>query len=318
MKHRRLPIVGLNRYALAGLVLHSLMFGQLRAAPTESNPKKDQPLHNDAKAAITITGVVKGDDEGVLPGVNVVEKGTMNGISTDKDGKYKITVAGPNSVIIFSYIGYVSQEIPVGKLRSIDVKLVAEAKALQEVVVVGYGVQRKESVVGAITQVDNKALMRSGTSNITNAIAGKLSGVLTMQQSGEPGSDHSEIIIRGLSSWNGSQPLVMVDGVERDFRDMDPNEIATISVLKDASATAVFGAKGANGVIIVTTKRGTIGKPKLDFTSSVGLSKATRIPEHVSSYTTMSMYNTALMNGGQFTELIPQSPCANTRTHRHH
>ncbi|WP_266362963.1 SusC/RagA family TonB-linked outer membrane protein [Tellurirhabdus rosea] len=256
--------------------------------------------------AVTITGVVKGDDGGVLPGVNVVEKGTMNGFSTDKDGKYKITVANENSILVFSYIGYTSQEVPVNKQRTIDVKLIAENKSLQEVVVVGYGTQRKESVVGAITQVDNKALMRSGTTNITNAIAGKLSGVLTMQQSGEPGSDHSEIIIRGLSSWNGSQPLVMVDGVERDFRDMDPNEIATISVLKDASATAVFGAKGANGVIIVTTKRGVIGKPKLDFTGSYGVSKATRIPDHISSHTTMSMYNMALMNGQQFQDLIPQ------------
>lgn len=308
MKLKRLPIVAVCRYALTGLVVHSLLSGHLRAAPPGPKPLKEQTPGQDANAvAITITGVVKGDDEGVLPGVNVVEKGTMNGISTDKDGKFKITVAGPNSVLIFSYIGYVSQEIPVGNQRAVNVKLIAETKALQEVVVVGYGVQRKESVVGAITQVDNKALMRSGTSNVTNAIAGKLSGVLTMQQSGEPGSDHSEIIIRGLSSWNGSQPLVMVDGVERDFRDMDPNEIATISVLKDASATAVFGAKGANGVIIVTTKRGTVGKPKLDFTSSVGLSKATRIPDHISSYTTMSMYNIALMNGGQFPDLIPQS-----------
>ncbi len=135
---------------------------------------------------------------------------------------------------------------------------------------VGYGVQKKESVVGAITQVDNVALMRSGSSNVTSAIAGKLSGVLTIQQSGEPGNNDSQIIIRGLSSWNGSEPLVLVDGVERDFSDLDPNEINTLSVLKDASATAVFGAKGANGVIIVTTKRGALGKPKLDVTASYG------------------------------------------------
>lgn len=263
--------------------------------------------NDDKMVAITITGVVKGDDGEVLPGVNVVEKGTMNGISTDRDGKYKITVSGANSVLIFSYIGYVSQESPVGAKRNIDIKLIAENKSLQEVVVVGYGTQRKESVVGAIAQVDNKALMRSGTSNVTNALAGKLSGVLTMQQSGEPGSDHSEIVIRGLSSWNGSQPLIMVDGVERDFRDMDPNEIATISVLKDASATAVFGAKGANGVVIVTTKRGAVGKPKLDFTGSYGVSRATRIPDHISSYTTMSMYNVAMKNGQSFQDLIPQS-----------
>jgi TonB-linked SusC/RagA family outer membrane protein len=267
-----------------------------------------QVMDNSLSAlAVTVTGVVKDENGAGLPGVNVVEKGTLNGLSTDTDGKYKITVTNNASVLVFSYIGYVSQEIQVAGRKSLDVKLVPESKALEEVMVVGYGTQRKESVVGAIAQVDNKALMRSGTSNVTNALAGKLSGVLTMQQSGEPGSDHSEIIIRGLSSWNGSQPLVMVDGVERDFRDMDPNEIATISVLKDASATAVFGAKGANGVIIVTTKRGTIGKPKLDFTASYGLSKATRIPDHISSYKTMTMYNMALMNGQQFTDLIPQN-----------
>ncbi|WP_426293589.1 SusC/RagA family TonB-linked outer membrane protein [Dyadobacter endophyticus] len=259
-----------------------------------------------ASLTVTVTGVIKDENGNGLPGVNVVEKGTLNGLSTDTDGKYKITVTNNASILVFSYIGYISQEIQVAGRRSLDVKLIPENKALEEVVVVGYGTQRKESVVGAISQVDNKALMRSGTSNVTNALAGKLSGVLTMQQSGEPGSDHSEIVIRGLSSWNGSQPLVMVDGVERDFRDMDPNEIATISVLKDASATAVFGAKGANGVIIVTTKRGTIGKPKLDFTASYGLAKATRIPAHISSYQTMSMYNQALMNGQQFTDLIPQ------------
>jgi len=257
--------------------------------------------------AVTVSGVVKGDNNEILPGVNVIEKGTVNGISTDTDGKYKITVASNNSILVYSYIGFITQEIPVSGKKSIDVKLLSENKSLTEVVVVGYGTQRKESVVGAITQVDNKALMRSGTSNITNAIAGKLSGVLTMQKTGEPGADHSDIIIRGLSSWNGSQPLIMVDGVERDFKDMDPNEIATISVLKDASATAVFGAKGANGVIIVTTKRGVIGKPKLDFTASYGLSKATRIPDHISSYRTMSMYNMALMNGQQFSDLIPQN-----------
>ena len=224
-----------------------------------------------ASLAVNVTGVVR-DENGIgLPGVNVVEKGTLNGLSTDTEGNYKITVTNNASILVFSYIGYLSQEVQVAGRRTLDVKLVPENKALEEVVVVGYGTQRKESVVGAITQVDNKALMRSGTSNVTNALAGKLSGVLTMQKSGEPGGDHSDIVIRGLSSWNGSEPLVMVDGVERDFRDMDPNEIATISVLKDASATAVFGAKGANGVIIVTTKPGTVGKPKLDFTGSYGI-----------------------------------------------
>jgi TonB-dependent SusC/RagA subfamily outer membrane receptor len=181
-----------------------------------------------------------------------------------------------------------SQEVKVGAQSVYNITLADETVGVEEVVVVGYGVQKKETVVGAISQVDGVALMRSGTSNVTSAIAGKLSGVLTMQSQGQPGSNDSEIIIRGLSSWNGSAPLVLVDGVERDFTELDPNEIQTISVLKDASATAVFGAKGANGVIIVTTKRGKLGKAKLDMSASFGLQKATRIPDHIDSYTTMN------------------------------
>ena len=306
---KKLPyyLLALPKQLLLGTVVQLCFVGLLSAADSGDSRKIKVGTEERPTAVVTITGTVKGDDGTVIPGVNVVEKGTMNGVSTDAQGQYKLAVASEKSVLVFSYIGYKSKEELVGTQKTINVSLVAENQTLEEVVVVGYGTQRKESVVGAITQVDNKQLMRSGTSNITNAIAGKLSGVLTMQDSGEPGNDHSEIIIRGLSSWNGSQPLIMVDGVERDFKDMDPNEIATISVLKDASATAVFGAKGANGVVLVTTKRGTLGKPKLDFTASYGMSRATRIPDHISSFQTMSMYNQALMNGQQFSELIPQS-----------
>lgn len=258
------------------------------------------------KKGFVVSGVVS-DDLGPVAGVNIVVKGTLNGITTDADGKFILTVADPKSVLVVSYIGYASKEVPIDGKRQLIIRLQENTQNLEEVVVVGYGVQKKESVVGAITQVDNTKLMRAGTSNITNAIAGKLSGVLTMQQTGQPGSNDSEIIIRGLSSWNGSEPLVLVDGVERDFKDLDPNEINTISVLKDASATAVFGAKGANGVIIVTTKRGQEGKPKLDFSASYGMQHATRIPDHIDSYTTMSMYNVGLMNNGKFQDLMPES-----------
>ena len=148
-------------------------------------------------------------------------------------------------------------------------------------------------------------MMRSGSSNVTNAIAGKLSGVLTIQQTGEPGASSSEIIVRGLSSWNSSKPLVLVDGIERDFADIDPNEINSISVLKDASATAVFGAKGANGVVIVSTRRGSLGKPKLDITASTGMSRATKLPDHISSYTTQSLMNIGKMNEKLFKMVTP-------------
>lgn len=184
------------------------------------------------------------------------------------------------------------------------VKLAEEQTVLEEVVVVAYGVQKKESVVGSIAQVGGDDIVQSGVSNVTSAIAGKISGVSTIQTSGQPGKNDSEILIRGVSSWNGSEPLVLVDGVERGFSDMDPNEIETFSVLKDASATAVFGSKGANGVILITTKRGKTGAPKLNVSASYGLSRPSVDIDHIDSYTTMSMRNEGAMNNAEFSKLL--------------
>ena len=253
-----------------------------------------------------ISGTVVGSDKSPLIGVTVLVKGTAAGALTDLNGKYSIVMPENSQILVFSFIGLETQEIPIGTSNVYNVTLVESNLVLDEVVVVGYGVQKKESVVGAITQVNNASIMKSGTTNITNAIAGKLSGVLTIQQSGEPGNNASEIIVRGLSSWNSSKPLVLVDGVERDFSDLDPNEINTVSVLKDASATAVFGAKGANGVIIVNTKRGSVGKTSFEVSTSYGLQKATRLPDHISSYTTASLMNVAKMNDQLFTDLFSQ------------
>ena len=212
-----------------------------------------------------------------------------------------------DAVITISFVGYVPQELTVTEGNVVNVKMASLVRQIEDVVIVGYGTQKKESVVGAISQVGGSALVKAGTPNITNAISGRLSGVLTIQQTGQPGSHDSEIVIRGLSSWSGSAPLVLVDGIERDFSDLDADQINTVSVLKDASATAVFGAKGANGVIIVTTKRGALGKPRISFSSSTGMNRATKIPDHISSYTTMSMYNVALRNEQRYDKLIPAS-----------
>jgi TonB-linked SusC/RagA family outer membrane protein len=257
---------------------------------------------------VTVTGKVTDAATGeALIGVTVLVKGTTIGTLTDLNGNFSIPVANRQPVtLLVSFIGYTTQEIQATPGIPVATALVLEVTQIQEVVVVGYGTQKKESVVGAITQVNSKTLMQAGETTITNAITGKLSGVLTIQLDAEPGSDAANIYVRGLSSWNGSSPLVLVDGVERDFIGIDPNEINTISVLKDASATAVFGAKGANGVIVVTTKRGTLGKPKMDFSASYGLQLATRIPENIDAFTTMSMYNLALMNSQSFTGLIPE------------
>jgi TonB-linked SusC/RagA family outer membrane protein len=256
----------------------------------------------------SVKGTVKDATTGeALMGVSVVVKGTTTGQLTDINGKFTISVTGGQTTLLFSFIGYTTQEVGATPGTDLNIAMELEVTQISEVVVVGYGVQKKESVVGAITQVNNTALVKSGISNITNAISGKLSGVLTIQQTGEPGANQAEIIVRGLSSWNGSQPLVLVDGVERDFKGLDPNEIATISVLKDASATAVFGAKGANGVIIVTTKRGAFGAPVMNVSASYGMLKATRIPDFIDSYETMTALNMGLMNNQQFDKLIPQN-----------
>jgi TonB-dependent SusC/RagA subfamily outer membrane receptor len=264
---------------------------------------------------VTVTGKVTDAATGeALIGVTVMIKGTTIGTLTNINGSFSIPVTNRQPVtLLVSFIGYTTQEILATPGTPIATALVLEVTQIQEVVVVGYGTQKKESVVGAITQVNSKTLMQSGETTITNAITGKLSGVLTIQQDAEPGADGANIFIRGLSSWNGSAPLVLVDGVERDFTNIDPNEINTISVLKDASATAVFGAKGANGVIVVTTKRGILGKPKMDFSASYGLQVATRIPENIDAYTTMSMYNVALMNSQSFTDLYRKMCYRNTR-----
>lgn len=270
------------------------------------------PLHaqstNDVVNKRKITGRVVELSGESIPGATVLVPGTNAATITNVDGNFSLDIPENAKLFTISYVGFQTKEVVITRQPNYNVVLEEATLAISEVVVVGYGSQKKESVVGAISQVGNEALVRSGNSNVTNALAGKLSGVLTIQQTGQPGQNNSEIIIRGLSSWNGSQPLVLVDGVERDFRNLDANEINTISVLKDASATAVFGARGANGVIIVTTKRGTVGKPKLNVSHSTGIEIPTALPKHISSYETMQMLNVGLMNkgGDNFQRLISE------------
>jgi TonB-linked SusC/RagA family outer membrane protein len=295
----------LLKFKLLSVVLLSA-FASI-AADGYSQRTKPEQVMNPVEQQKKISGKVV-DSQGLpVPGATIIVNGTQVGTITDMDGNFTLNIPANAKTLTVSFVGMTSKEVTIGNSSNFAVVLADETVGIDEVVVVGYGVQKKESVVGAITQVDNKSLMKSGNSDVTNAITGKLSGVLTIQNTGEPGASSSEIIIRGLSSWNSSAPLVLVDGVERDFNTLDPNEINSVSVLKDASATAVFGAKGANGVIIVTTKRGRIGKPEMDFSASTGFQKATRIPDHIDSYTTMSMLNVGRMNGAQFQDLMPQS-----------
>lgn len=245
-----------------------------------------------------ISGVVN-DAFGPVIGASVLEKGTSNGVITDLDGNFKLTVSNDNAVLLVSYVGYKTQEIPVAGKTSFSIMMKEDSEMLEEVVVVGYGAQKKESVVGAISQVSNKELLSSPAANVSQAIAGKISGVITSQTSGAPGSDDTQIYIRGRATFAGdAQPLVLVDGVERSFSQIAPDDIETISVLKDASATAVYGVRGANGVMLITTKRGKEQKPEVSLTANFQLQSPTRKDTYLNSYQSLTLLEEALSNDG--------------------
>ncbi len=214
-----------------------------------------------------ISGVVKDVGGMPLPGVTIIQKGTTRGAVTDFDGNYSIELTSSGQKTLeFSYVGFKTKQIAVQGQKTINVTLEEDIATLDEVVIVGYGTQKKESVVAAIVQVKGEDLMEraAGITNVEEALQGNLPGVTTIQGSGIPGQSDMQILIRGQGTWNGSGgPLILVDGVKRSMTDIDMNDIEKLSVLKDASATAVFGVEGANGVILVTTKRGQTGKAQL-------------------------------------------------------
>ncbi|WP_215224643.1 SusC/RagA family TonB-linked outer membrane protein [Echinicola shivajiensis] len=244
-----------------------------------------------------------------LPGVAIMLKGTSIGTITDLDGNYSLTIPDghENPVIVFRSLGYLPIEIAVDGKSQIDVELVSSMENLDEVVVVGYGVQEKESSLASISQVTGEDLQKNGAVSLSNALTGRAPGVFTVQTSGEPGADAARLLIRGKSSWVDNSPLVLVDGVERNYNDIDPNEVETISVLKDASATAVFGVKGANGVILITTKRGREGAIKLNYTSELSLKEPLLRRNMAGSYETALVMNEAYRNDGSWNSLIPES-----------
>ena len=185
------------------------------------------------------------------------------------DGSFSINVPGESSVLEISALGYVTQTVTVGKQRSFTIVLRDDSESLEATVVVAYGTQTRATVTGALTTIDSKALVKAPVADVANVLAGQMPGIATVQYSGQPGEDYAEIFIRGVStlSSSGSTPLILVDGVERPLNTVDPNEIESLSILKDAASTAVFGVRGANGVIIVTTRRGEAGKPKISVSS---------------------------------------------------
>lgn len=290
------------RVALAVLVC--LTLGALSGTGFQASAQ-----NRSASKTVKIKGSVIDEDSKPVPGVAVLVKGhpEFGGTMTDEKGGFVFSVPS-DATVQFSCIGYKPVEMSVARNLDWLITIVEESVALEGTVVVGYGVQRKESVVGAITQVKAEDLEKTGTTDITSALAGKVSGLLVYSQNGAPGQSDATLILRGLSSWNGNNPLVMVDGIERSMNMLSPTDIASISVLKDASATAVYGAKGANGVILVTTKTGSKGAPKFSVNVEQGLNSPMWTPDHVEAGTVTRMANIAYKNtqsfGSQFSDEI--------------
>lgn len=247
-----------------------------------------------AQDGTTVTGVVVDENNLPVVGASVLVKNTVNGVSTGVDGSYTISLDDAASVLVFSFLGYTPQEVAVANRTRIDIQLLPDSKQVEEVVVVGYGVQKKESVVGAISTVDVANLKVSNAQLSTN-LAGQLAGIVSMSRSGEPGKNSAaDFYIRGVSSFQGSSsPLVLVDGIERDLDLVDTDDIASFSILKDASASAVYGVRGANGVILITTKKGMVGRPEVKVRAEFGVTQPTQMPEFVNSEQWAQMYNDA-------------------------
>ena len=253
-------------------------------------------------AQVTVTGNVRDERGDEVIGATVLLIGSQHGVITDVDGNFKLNVPNAKTAVLqISYVGYETQKIALKGKTKISVTLAEVANALNEVMVVAYGTQKKETLTGAISSVKTDGLLRSPNASIASSLAGQVTGLSSVSTSGQPGKEDPSIYIRGVGSLTegASSPLILVDGVERSFFQMDPNEIESVTVLKDASATAVFGVRGANGVILVTTRRGQEGKATISITSSVGVQQPTRILKMADSYTYATLFNEMNDNDGK-------------------
>ena len=254
------------------------------------------------KKDITVSGTVIDDNNKPMSGVSVSIRGTTTMTSTDANGRFKILVESDSAVLLFSYIGYAQQEIPVGDQATINIRMKpGQGKDLEEVAVVAFGRQRKISLVGAQSTL-NVSELKQPTADLSSMLAGRISGVIGVQRSGEPGKSGADIWIRGISTFgagNSTSPLILVDGVERDFNNVDPEDVESFTILKDASGTAVYGVRGANGVILVKTKSGKVGKPQITLDYNEGVNTFTRMPKMMDGLSYMHLANEALTTRNQ-------------------
>ena len=284
----------------------------LFSAPEVWGDVRDVSVSSEAENAKRITGRIT-DEKGVpMIGVTVVEVGTTNGASSNIDGLYTLITTTKNPQLSFVYIGYTEVIINIGMATVYDIVLKENVNAIDELVVVGYSTQRKVSMIGSQSVVKAEDL-KMPSASLSSAIAGRIAGVTSVQRTGEPGNDSSDIWIRGFSTPNGASPLIIVDGVERGFDNIDPNDVESITILKDASATSVYGVRGANGVIIVKTKPGIIGKPVISVDYYESFTKFTMLPKLADGITYMTYANEANANNGNTVPLYSQDFIQKTR-----
>lgn len=284
-----------NKIWLLTLVLLVVHFGEALGNDNDSRSTNAMQQTREKKV---VSGVVS-DDMGPIIGATVFVKGTQIGVATNLNGEFKLAVP-VGATIVVSFIGYADKEIVYKGESKLDVSLSESATELEEVQVIAYGATKKVTITGAISSIGTSDILKTPSGSITNALAGKITGLSSVQSTGQPGADDATLYVRGVGSLTEglSSPLILVDGVERSFSQLDPNEIDDITVLKDASATAVFGVRGANGVILVTTKRGQQGKAQISFSTSYALQMPMRIPEFANSYEYASTYNQAQIADG--------------------
>lgn len=257
--------------------------------------------HNNAaaiKGKRVATGRVVDEKNEPIIGASVLEKGTTNGVITDIDGKFSLPLTEGKKELSISYVGYVSQDVKIGK-NDAKIVLREDNKVLDEVVVVGYGTQRKVNLTGAVSTIKSDQLENRTSSNPINMLTGQVAGVTIVQSSGQPGADVGNLRVRGIGTLGNSEAMVVVDGVESSMSNVDPSDIENISVLKDAAASAIYGVRAANGVIIITTKRGSAGKPIVSYNGYAGWQEACRLPKYLDSYNYALLINEAYKNDGR-------------------
>lgn len=291
---------------VALMLLASLFFVPIKSVASESSAVAPAPTAS--SQVVKVTGVVVDEEGEPAIGATVMDTKSKTGAATDLDGRFTLMLKLPTSLTV-SYIGYQPQTVKVTNTSELRIKLATDKQMLDEVVVVGYGQQKRETMTGAVAALNTSDIEANAQANLANALTGRLPGLTTLQTSGMPGADDVTIYLRGASTTNGTNPLILIDGVPRDdLASLDPNEVKSVSILKDASATAVFGVRGANGVILVTTRRGDTGKANVSITANYSMQQFIAKPTRLHSWEFADLRNQAFRNDGTAEADLPYSP----------